>query len=153
MTRLLGALSLVAALAVPAAAEDSPFRWPSHTTSAARVSDGLVAAAVTLDTVHAWRSADRKRAFLNEGCRLGLTVGVSELVKRTTHRTRPDGSDDMSFWSEHTAVAMQASGWRYSVGVPIAIGAGYFRMAAGKHYATDVAAGAGMGLLAQWVCR
>jgi hypothetical protein len=152
VTRLLG-LVLVLGLAAPAAAEDSPFRWPAHTTAAARISDGLVAAAVTFDTVHALRSSDRKHALLNEACRLGLTVGVSELVKRTTHRTRPDGSDDMSFWSEHTALSMQASGWRYSVGVPIAVGAGYFRMAAGKHYATDVAAGAGMGLLAQWLCR
>ncbi len=153
MTRLLVAFSIVIGLAAPAAAEPTPLRWSLHPSVAAVMSDSLVIAALSLDTVHALRAPDRTHALLNEGCRAGLTIGVSEIVKRTTHRLRPDGSDDMSFWSEHTALAMQASGWRYSVGVPIAIGAGYFRMAAGKHYATDVLAGAGMGLLAQWVCR
>lgn len=141
--------------ATPARAQETqPFRWTeANRLTAAHISDGLVWAQLTLDTLSSARADDKRRAFLLQGCRLGLTLGVTEIVKRTTHRVRPDGSDAMSFWSGHTATAMQASGWRYSVGVPIAFGAGYFRMAANRHYVTDVLAGAGAGWLATRACK
>ena len=39
---------------------------------------------------------------------LASTVGAAELLKRTVKSTRPDGSDDKSFPSGHTAVAFAA---------------------------------------------
>ena len=39
---------------------------------------------------------------------LASTVGAAELLKRTVKATRPDGSDDKSFSSGHTAVAFAA---------------------------------------------
>jgi len=152
--RLLVAL-IVASLigTTAAAAEPTPLRWPSHHALAGHLSDALVAAAIAADTAASWRSEDRARAFKCQAIRLGLTTGVATLVKRTVHRARPDGSDRMSFFSGHTATAMASAGWRVEVGIPIAIGAGYLRMAAHKHYLTDVVAGAAAGWLASRVCR
>lgn len=141
---------LAVLMAVPVAAQETqPLAWAAeHRALAGHLSDGSVAAAIALDTAHSVRT----HTWKPQACRMGLTIGTTEIVKRVVNRTRPDGSDRSSFWSEHTAVAMQASGWRFSIGVPIAIGAGYFRMAANKHYASDVAAGALMGFVAQKVC-
>lgn len=136
------------------AQETQPAAWSvEQRPIARRISDGLVLFQLAADTVHSFRAEDRRHALLSQGCRVGLTFGATEIVKRATHRTRPDGSDNLSFWSGHTATAVQGAGWRYQIGIPIAIGAGYFRMAADRHYLTDVAAGAGAGWLASRVCR
>lgn len=151
-TRLSLILSLVL-LAGPAAAQDNGLAWPlSDRHTAAVVSDWLVAGQLGAAVVSGLRSADRKQALSCLSYRVGVTVGVAELVKRTVHRTRPDESDRMSFYSEHTALATVASGWRFQVSVPIAIGAGYLRVAANKHFPSDVAVGALAGYLARKVC-
>lgn len=126
---------------------------PAQAHNAAHISDALVGTQLVIDTVHSARATDKRHAFLSQGCRVGLTLGVTEVVKRAVGRERPDGSDHYSFWSGHTAMAMQGAGWRWSIGVPIAVGTGYFRVAARRHYVTDVLAGAGFGLLATQVCR
>ena len=154
MRRLILVLAFLTLASTARAQETQPFAWrPAHRASAGHISDVLVWSNVVLDVVHSARADDKRHAFLSQGCRLGLTIGVTEVVKRSVGRLRPDGSDHMSFWSGHTATAMQAAGWRYSVGLPIAFGAGYMRMAADRHYFTDVAAGAGFGFLASKVCR
>lgn len=137
------------AIAAPAAAEPTPLAWPAqHRPIADSISNWVVAVNLGADTIHSWRSRNRRDAFTCQAIRVGITLAAAELTKRVVHRTRPDGSDDKSFYSMHTALAMQAAGWRYQVGVPIAFGAGYFRMAANRHYLTDVLAGAGAGYLA-----
>jgi membrane-associated phospholipid phosphatase len=77
----------------------------------------------------------------------GLNIGLTELVKRTLPRTRPDGSDRKSFYSGHTSMACTAAlrlrnKW---AGVGLCAGTAYLRMSARKHWATDVLTGAAIG--------
>jgi len=87
---------------------------------------------------------------------MASTVGAAELLKRTVKATRPDGSDDKSFPSGHTAVAFAAARFmdkRYAQQVApyrpwlyAAAGlTGVARVEADKHYWRDVAAGAVLG--------
>lgn len=79
---------------------------------------------------------------------------------------RPDGSDARSFPSGHTATAFMGaeflyqeykhvSEWYGITGYAVAAGTGFFRMANEKHWLTDVATGAGIGMLstkiAYWI--
>lgn len=140
-------------LAAPVRAEEPTPAWASHRPVADWVSTGLVGANLTLDTIQAWRAEHRKDALVKESLRVGLTIGVAELTKRLVHRERPDRSDDLSFFSEHTALAFASGGFNLSVSVPISLGAAYGRMAADKHHPSDVAVGAVVGLLANWFIR
>lgn len=133
--------------------ETQPAAWTTHRKLADGISTGLVGVNVAGSVIEAWRHSDRKHALGCVALRNGLTVGSVELVKLVVHRTRPDGSDRKSFYSEHTALAAVNTGWRLQVSLPIMIGAGYGRAAAGKHFATDILTGAGVGLLSVRVCR
>lgn len=140
--------------AAPVAAQETqPLAWDSHRKLADALSTALVGVNLGAETVQAWRAPDRKHALLCEAVRNGLTIGASEVIKRVVNRTRPDGSDRFSFYSEHTALAAVNAGWHLNISIPIAIGAGYGRAAADKHYLTDIAVGAGAGWLAAQVCR
>lgn len=144
-------LAIVLMLAAPAAAEEpTPLRWASHEAIPARISDGMAAAQVVLAVVDAARADDRRHAFGCLALRNGIAIGAAELLKHVVHRTRPDESDRQSFPSGHTALATAngASGWRYG----LTVGVGWGRQAAGRHYASDVLAGLGIGLLAQHAC-
>jgi membrane-associated phospholipid phosphatase len=143
---LLAATLLFLTIATPADAEDQPAAWSQGRAVADWTSTGLVAAQIAAD---GWTSRHEWPHF---ACRIGLTVGAAELVKHTVPRTRPDGSDRMSFYSEHTALAVVSSGWKFQIGIPIAIGSGYLRMGADRHFASDVAVGALAGVLAMKVC-
>ena len=80
-------------------------------------------------------------------------------VKTISHEERPDGSDNLSFPSGHTAQAFLAasivhtelrdkSQW-YGVGAyALASSVGVLRMVNDKHWQSDVVAGAGFGILA-----
>ena len=79
-------------------------------------------------------------------------------VKYISREERPDGSDNLSFPSGHTAQAFLAasivhtelrdkSQW-YGVGAyTLATGVGVLRMVVDKHWQSDVVAGAGFGIL------
>ena len=77
-------------------------------------------------------------------------------LKYSVQRTRPDGSNNLSFPSGHTAstvatatVLQRHFGWK--VGAPayaIAAYVGAARLAADKHHVSDVLMGAGIGLVA-----
>lgn len=146
------AFLLVLLLASPVYAEDQPAAWKAQRGAADWISTGLVGLQLGADVVHVWKQPDRWSAVRCEALRIGLTVGAAEVTKRLVHRTRPDGSDQMSFFSEHTALATVAAGWNVSASIPIAFGAGYGRAAANKHYWSDIAVGAAVGILARKVC-
>ncbi len=104
-----------------------------------------------------------------------LAANAAELLKYTTARLRPyaharalgeptvvapTASDNMSFVSGHTAVAFAMTvsaarvmtlrgygheGWVWGLGLPAAAAVGYLRVAADRHYLTDVLASAGIG--------
>lgn len=84
---------------------------------------------------------------------MGTTV---QTVKRTMHIERPDGSSKTSFPSGHTATAFVGAHilCREYNNAPIAIGGyaaatvtGVLRVLNKKHWASDVATGAGIGIL------
>lgn len=78
-----------------------------------------------------------------------------EALKASTHRTRPDGSDNKSFPSGHTAVSFSAAqylymkgGWEYGLPAYALAGyVGYARVNADKHHLSDVIAGGAIGAL------
>jgi membrane-associated phospholipid phosphatase len=102
----------------------------------------------------------------NDRVNLGLVILKGEVlmlasvfaVKNLTHITRPDGSDNLSFPSGHTAQAFLAasivhtelrdkSQW-YGIGAyAIATSVGALRVINDKHWESDVFAGAGFGIL------
>ncbi|GAB3308630.1 phosphatase PAP2 family protein [Hymenobacter tenuis] len=102
----------------------------------------------------------------NDRLNMGLVVLKSELIMLSTtyavkflsRETRPDGSDNLSFPSGHTAQAFLAasivhtefrdkSQW-YGVGAyTLATSVAALRMINSKHWQSDVIAGAGFGIL------
>lgn len=171
MTRIPALVVLLLSLTAPAFGQtetlplgsDEPaiFTWrPPDRRAADLISTGTVAAQITLDTIRSFRSEHKGRAFLSQGCEMGIAVAVAETAKLFIPRRRPDGSDRKSFFSEHTALATAAggsswrgSGWSFGATMALDVGTGYLRMAAGKHYLSDVIVGAGTGALATWACR
>jgi hypothetical protein len=83
--------------------------------------------------------------------------GSTFLVKRTADRRRPDGSNNYSFPSGHTATAFAAaeflnqeyrdvSPWIGYAGYTVATATGALRLYNNKHWLSDVVAGAGFGI-------
>jgi PAP2 superfamily len=79
-------------------------------------------------------------------------------LKHSIHINRPDGSSENSFPSGHTATAFSGAEflwqeykdkniWYGIAGYAVATGTGIFRMYNNRHWLTDVAAGAGIGIL------
>jgi len=89
------------------------------------------------------------------GVALAHVVGAATnfVVKKTVGRLRPDGSEHVSFYSGHTSEAFLSAGaicihsnTEICVASLLAAsGVGYLRIAADKHWATDVIVGAGVG--------
>jgi membrane-associated phospholipid phosphatase len=133
---------------------------------ASTIGDAVV---IVLDAKASWDSPDRGRAFLMQGGRVAATYGAVFLVKTLFHRERPChalfsfhgynesgvcGADQpfFSLPSGHTAVAFQARGGpRLAFVLPISVGVGGLRIAAGKHWLTDVLAGGGIGLATSFI--
>lgn len=116
---------------------------------------GTVLAVTALDARASWQCADRARCFEKQAIRTGVVYGAVFAAKLLVHRARPCapacGLDNprFSFFSGHTALAFASIGGpRLEVAVPLAIGTGGLRVAAGKHWATDTMVGAGVGWLA-----
>jgi len=140
-------------LAAPASAEQQPAAWASHRPLADWISTGFVVGQASMETWTNLHAPHRRQALLCQGLRTAIVVGAAEASKALVSRTRPDGSDAKSFFSEHTALTAVHSGWSFQIGIPITFGAGYGRAAAAKHYWSDIAVGAVTGFLARTVCR
>jgi hypothetical protein len=96
-----------------------------------------------------------------------LIMGASvHIIKSSSHVERPDRSSKNSFPSGHTATAFmgaeflyqeykEVSVWYGVTGYLVAAGTGFFRMYNDRHWLTDIAAGAGIGIvstkIAYWV--
>lgn len=115
------------------------------------ISYGTVGANLFMDSLNVLRSPDKSCAAKQEATKVGLAIGISELLKAVIHRQRPDGSDFKDFPSEHTAIAFASSGWSFSWGTSIAIGTGVERHTANKHDWLGVLGGAGVGELSVWL--
>jgi membrane-associated phospholipid phosphatase len=96
----------------------------------------------------------RFRAFTYDATQAVIVNGVyTTALKSLTTRTRPDGSDRLSFPSGHTStafawatVAQSHYGWK--VGAPSYLAAatiGFSRISKSKHHLSDVLAGAALG--------
>jgi membrane-associated phospholipid phosphatase len=133
--------------------ENTPGSWPSHRGVADAASYGTLFTEMGLDTLASWRAENRGRAFGCQALRVSVAVGVSELIKRAIHETRPDGSDRLSFPSEHSALAAASSGFNLSVSLPLIFGTGYGRIAANRHHWYDVAAGLAIGAGSARLCH
>ena len=98
------------------------------------------------------------RMAVSQGLGVGIMAGSVYLLKHAVDTPRPDASDNRSFPSGHSAWAFMGAtmtarelGWRspwwafgaYSVATAIAAE----RVVSGRHYPTDVVAGAGIGIL------
>jgi PAP2 superfamily protein/uncharacterized protein DUF481 len=89
------------------------------------------------------------------GTIFGATVATFAGTKRIIRKDRPDASDARSFPSGHTAMSFSGSTFmlrRYGkkVGIPMMFTAGFVgftRIKGQKHFADDVIAGAGIGVL------
>lgn len=126
---------------------------PEHQHTADVLGTVGVYSQIGMATFTAFKEPDRKQALLREGCALGVAVGVSQLLKMTIHEERPNGVDNKSFPSMHSAAAMAASGWRYEIGLPLAAFVGVSRVNANWHHPRDVLAGWGIGAAAQALCH
>lgn len=84
--------------------------------------------------------------------------GTVNILKHTGNVRRPDGSSTNSFPSGHTATAFMGAEYLYQEyknvslwygisGYLVATGTGLFRMYNNRHWLTDVATGAGIGIL------
>ena len=124
-------------------------------------SDMLALGLPALAAGAAWSQGDSE-GFKQLSYTMATTVGVAEVLKNTVHAMRPDGSDNKSFPSAHTAVAFAAvrymdkrygnelapwTPWLYA-----AAGlTGVARVEARKHHWRDVVAGGALGWgAAQW---
>lgn len=103
---------------------------------------------------------------------VAISQAVTQVVKFAVARQRPfvhfrdtpqDSDDNMAFWSGHSALAFgltTSAGliahWRHNklepviwgVGGALSIGTAYLRIAADRHYFTDVLTGSAVGVLA-----
>jgi len=113
------------------------------------------------DTVKQWLSA-KLRGYAVEVGTAETVGGLTALLKREIERTRPDSSDIDSFPSGHSARAfsyMTLSNRNLqaidrlenvrpvlkTVNVVAAVGVGWARVEAGRHFPSDVLAGAALG--------
>jgi membrane-associated phospholipid phosphatase len=96
--------------------------------------------------------------LLIDGIAGGFSVTSVYVLKRITKEKRPDGSDDLSFPSNHVATAFASaellraeysdvSPWYGIAGYTVAATTAYLRMYNNEHWFGDVVAAAGIGII------
>ena len=118
-------------------------------------SDLLAVGLPALAAGAAWGQGDTE-GFKQLTLTMSTTVGTAEVLKASVHSMRPDGSDNKSFPSGHTAVAFAAVRFMdrrygeqmtpYTPWLYVAAGmTGVARVEANKHHWRDVLAGGALG--------
>src|SRR5215470_1533254 len=141
-----------------AAVEDAGEHIPSSASSIGNMGGSLYAQlGAGIGTYVIGRATNKPQVALLGGDLIRAQI-VSQIfvqgAKFAAERTRPDGSNNFSFPSGHTASAFATAtvlqehfGWK--AGIPAFAFAGFVgasRMAADKHYLSDVLIGAGIGI-------
>lgn len=99
-----------------------------------------------------------KKMLTADAFTIGLITAVTRVIKPIAKEERPDGSNNHSFPSGHTATAFMCatmlqkeyghlSPWVGFGGYTVATATGVMRMMNNKHWMSDILAGAGMGIL------
>lgn len=102
--------------------------------------------------------SSRGRMMLSDAFATILMSGTTQILKNVTNEMRPDGSDNHSFPSGHTATAFMTatmlskeygylSPWVSIGAYSVATATGLMRMANNKHWLSDVMVGAGIGII------
>lgn len=136
---------------------------------------GLLPAGIAVHQLLAagdWEEGGRDVLYVLEAA--SISAALNQLVKFSVGRQRPfvrygnygdggrlpDPDDNLSFYSGHTALAFslaaaagtvsslreyRSTPWVWAIGMTLASGVGYLRIAADKHYLTDVLVGAVVG--------
>ena len=128
---------------------------PAGRTQTGKVGDALEVAlpVIALGSSILIRDTEGAQQFLYG---LGTTLAVSHGLKALISKERPDGRDEKSFPSSHTAIAMHTAAFvheRYGLkwGVPAYVAAAYVghsRVHDERHDEQDVVAGAILGIVA-----
>lgn len=135
-------------------------KW-EDTRLAGKLSDGtlavLVGGTLAYTVIHNKDRADRWERVGGVALGYAVNLGSNTAAKYIFGRCRPDDcSDRLSHWSGHTstafasagAICLQSSRELCAAALLAAGSVGYFRMAANKHWLTDVTVGAGLGYVA-----
>ena len=99
-----------------------------------------------------------RRMLTSNAMAVGLTVGVTQLLKNTVSETRPDGTSTSSFPSMHASLAFMGatilsreyghiSPWITIGGYTAATGTQMLRIGHNAHWMNDIAMGAGIGVV------
>jgi membrane-associated phospholipid phosphatase len=128
---------------------------PKGRTTSGDVGDALefVIPAVTLAATIINKDRRGTREF---SAGLAATLGATYVLKESISKERPDGRDDDSFPSSHTAVSFHAAafvqrryGWKWATPMYLtAMWVGYSRVHDDRHDEQDVLAGAALGYVA-----
>jgi hypothetical protein len=117
------------------------------------ISYGTVATQITFNTVYNWKQTDRKNALVKEVVTDLFIIASSETIKVFVHESRPDKSDNKSFWSEHSALAAGNMRYNYGIGFSLTLGTMSGRVIAKKHHWWDTVVGAGVGMLVDEIIK
>lgn len=127
------------------------------TKTAAKYSDYVVTSLMIAPFVYGGlKKEDRVKRLTTAAGMFFVSTAFVSAVKQKAQRTRPNNENNYSFFSGHTSTAFtgaglicmqeKGKGWCYP-SLVLAATAGYFRIAAKKHYLSDVLVGAGIGYL------
>ena len=113
---------------------------------------------LVLKTVGVESRSDWSRMITADMASIALMTGITNVTKYTVKRERPDGRAHNSYPSGHTATAFMCatmlhkeygetlSPWIGATGFGIAATTGIFRVAANRHWCSDVMCGAAIGI-------
>lgn len=126
---------------------------------AVAVDSWLRFAPATFDLAAGALGLDARRDFVGRSIEAAIAFGamaaMTEGLKVSVRSVRPDGSDDRSFPSGHAAVAFTGAelvrmeyGWGWGAGAyAVSASVAALRLYNGRHWLSDVLAGAGIGIL------
>ena len=102
--------------------------------------------------IYSLNNPERKKHLIINGIVTGVNYVATSITKVITQRIRPNQENNRSFWSGHTSSSFVGAALicRYSktgcyIAIPSAFFTGYLRIAARKHWFSDVLIGAYIG--------